>query len=82
MKIYPNPTKSTAFVSIPSGLSMGSSLRITNKMGELIDEHQFSEQSEELIPIDLSQQPAGFYTISVSDECGETSYDLLKIGRN
>jgi hypothetical protein len=82
MKVYPNPTKSTAYVSIPTSMTKGGSLTITNRGGEVVQESAFLENNFQLIPIDLSEHPNGLYKVSLNDDLQEVSYDLLNLSQN
>jgi hypothetical protein len=82
MKVYPNPTKSTAYVSLPSNMTNGGNLKITNRVGDVVEELSFAENNFQLIPIDLSEQPNGFYKVSLVDDMQEVSYDLLNLSQN
>lgn len=82
MKIYPNPTRSTAYISIPSAMKKGGRITITNKVGDIIEVSKFTGNSFQLIPIDLSEQPNGFYKISLMDDISEVSYELLNLSQN
>jgi hypothetical protein len=82
MKIYPNPSKSTAYLSIPGELSSGYNLTITNTKGERVLEQVFGELSNVVIPLDLTNQPSGFYKVTLGNEVEEMSNDLLLLSEN
>ena len=79
MKVYPNPAKSLAYVSIPSEMKKGGNLIVRNKMGDIIEERAFTEHDARIIPLDLSGQPNGFYNVALVDETIDISTDLLNL---
>ena len=80
MKVYPNPTRSTAYVSIPSEIQGIGHLTIKNQAGETIEETCFCGKSAQLIPLNLQGQPNGFYKVTLNDGTREMSYELLNLG--
>lgn len=82
MKIYPNPSKSTAYVSIPGELASGYNLTITNTSGERVYEQAFGELSHVVIPLDLRNHPSGLYRVTLGNEVEEMSNDLLLLSDN
>jgi len=79
MKIYPNPSRSIAYVSIPAELKNGGQMVVRNKTGEVIEERSFSENDAHVIPVDLRNMPNGFYNISLVNESLEMSSELLSL---
>lgn len=79
MKIFPNPARSIAYVSIPTEMKKGGNLVIRNNTGEIIEEKSFAENNSQVIPLDLSGQPNGFYNVSLEDDHMEMNSDLLNL---
>lgn len=79
MKVYPNPARSFAYVSIPVELKKGGNLTIRNNTGEIIEERIFSENDAHVIPLDLSGHPNGLYNVALADGKSEVSADLLNL---
>jgi len=79
MKIYPNPTKSTAYISVPKEMEKGGKLTVTNRDGQLICNTLFEENQFQLIPLDFSDQPNGFYKITLENEDASVSNELLNL---
>ncbi len=79
MKIYPNPARSLAYVSIPDEMKKGGNMTVRNKVGEIIQECIFSENNANVIPVDLTGHPAGFYNVALADEACEISAELLNL---
>ena len=52
---------------------------IRNKTGQIIEEKSFAENNANVIPLDLTGQPNGFYNISLADENLEMNSDLLNL---
>jgi hypothetical protein len=79
MKIYPNPTRYTAYLCRPNELQKGGRLRIRNCDGEIIEARSFTENNSTLLSIDLSKQPIDLYKVSMSDDNLELRIDLLNL---
>jgi len=79
MKIYPNPTRSTAYISVPSEFINGGNLGVRNQGGEIIEARTFKGYDSQLLSLDLSKQPTGLYKVSLSDDSAEVSSDLLNL---
>lgn len=79
MKVYPNPARSLAYVSIPAELKKGGNLIIRNNSGEIIEERIFSENDAQIISLDFSGQPNGLYNVALDDGISEVSADLLNL---
>jgi hypothetical protein len=80
IKVYPNPARSTAYVSIPSTMKGSVSLTVRNSNGEIIEENIYAEDDTQLITLNLSGHPNGFYKVILSDKSQELSYELLNLG--
>jgi hypothetical protein len=79
MKIYPNPTKSTTYISVPKEMEKGGKLTVTNRDGHLVCNTQFEENQFQLIPLDFTDQPNGFYKITLENEHASVSNELLNL---
>lgn len=79
MKIYPNPARSKAFISLPDEFKKGGNLVVTNKMGEIIQTQEIAKDSSSVISLDLTNQPNGLYKVSLSDQSTEMSGELLNL---
>jgi len=77
MKIYPNPSKSTTYISVPEDLVSGCSLTVTNNSGDLVFSQEYAGISNMVIPLDLKNQPSGLYRITLGNEYQEVSNELL-----
>lgn len=83
MKIYPNPSRSTSYISIPEELVAECNLIVTNNQGEKILEQSYTDVSTSLISLDMSMHPAGLYRVTVGNDLRLESKDLLLItGKN
>lgn len=83
MKIYPNPSRSTSYISIPEELVSECNLIVTNNQGEKIHEQTYTDVSNSLISLDMSKHPVGLYKVTVGNETCRESKDLLLIaGKN
>lgn len=79
MKIYPNPSRSTSYISIPEELVSECNLIVTNNQGETIHEQSYSDVQTSLISLDMSKHPAGLYKVTVGNDIRNESRDLLMI---
>jgi hypothetical protein len=79
MKIYPNPARSTAHISIPSELKEGGKLIVRKIGGEIIEKRNFSVSNSQILSLDLKKHPIGMYKVSLSNENAEFSTDLLHL---
>lgn len=83
MKIYPNPSRSTSYISIPEELVSECNLIVTNNQGEKIHEQSYSDVHNSLISLDMSKHPAGLYKVTVGNDIRNETKDLLLItGQN
>lgn len=80
IKVYPNPARATAYVSIPSVMKGSVSLIVRNSDGEIIEENIYVENNTQLITLNLAGHPNGFYKVTLSDKSQEMSYELLNLG--
>ena len=79
MKIYPNPSRTTAYISIPSKMKTGGKLTVTNSEGDTICRNTFDENQFQLIPLDLTDQPNGFYKITLENDLHTECNELLNL---
>ncbi len=79
MKIYPNPSRSTSYISIPEELVSECNLIVTNNHGEKIHEQSYSNVHTSLIALDMSKHPSGLYKVTVGNDVRNESRDLLLI---
>jgi len=79
MRIYPNPSRSTTYISIPSQMKGKGNLTVTNRYGIVVEERAFSADEKNLLALDLSGQPNGLYNVYLSDEHLEVSKELLNL---
>ena len=79
MKIYPNPSKSTTYISVPEELVEGCNLTVTNTSGELVFEQDFAGMGNMVIPLDLRNQPSGLYRVTLDNGAHEVSNELLHL---
>lgn len=82
MKVYPNPTRSKAFVSLPAGKAKGRNLIIKNKAGDIIQKLMLDDDNLQLLPIDFSSEPNGLYSVSLEDGVEKISYEILNLSQN
>jgi hypothetical protein len=80
MKIYPNPSRSKTYISVPEELKSGGTLTIKNKKGIVISEQAYARVESQLIPLDMSSQPYGIYEITLENEGHTASNDLINLG--
>ncbi len=83
MKIYPNPSRSTSYISIPAELVAECNLTVTNNHGEKVYEQTYTDVQTSLISLDMSNYPVGLYKVTVGNDVRHESKDLLLIaGKN
>jgi hypothetical protein len=83
MKIYPNPSISTSYISIPEELVTECNLIVTNNHGEKVHEQSYTDVSTSLISLDMSNHPVGLYKVTIANDVRNESKDLLLIaGKN
>ena len=68
MKIYPNPSRSTSYISIPKDLVKECNLIVTNKQGKKVHEQKYTDVRTSLIALDLSEHPAGLYNVCIGND--------------
>lgn len=81
MKVYPNPTRSTAFIAIPKELQAGGNMTISNSNGEVILTRPFSKNQADILPFDLTGEPNGMYKVTVQNDIFESSYEILNLSQ-
>lgn len=79
MKIYPNPARSTAYVSVPSEMKENGKLIVRNKLGAVIEKRSFSLNESRLLSLDLTCHPTGMYNVELTDGSMEVNSDLLNL---
>ena len=79
MKIYPNPARSTTYISIPSEMKDGGRLIVRNNFGAIVEKQNFTVEESKLIALDLRCHPNGVYNVSLSDDKLEVNSDLVKL---
>lgn len=79
MKIYPNPARSTTYISIPSEMKGKGNLTVTNSEGIVVEEREFSADTTRILSLDLTSQPNGFYKVFLADKNCEVSNEILNL---
>lgn len=79
MKIYPNPSRSTSYISIPEELISECNLTVTDNEGNKVVERSYTDVTTSLISLDMSEQPVGLYRVTVENHFHNESKDLLLI---
>lgn len=66
LKVYPNPSTSTLSIESPQGIS---SVQVTDLTGRLV--YQMPASDQQLVLLDLANEPAGYYLVQVITSAGE-----------
>lgn len=76
--IYPNPTKSKVMVKIPSTLRNNTSVvEVHNLMGQMMSISEIKNTGN-VVEVNLSDMPSGFYLIRVSNGVSQITGKVLK----
>jgi hypothetical protein len=79
MKIYPNPARSTTYVSVPSDMKEKGKMIVRNNVGAIIEKRSYSLNDSRLLSLDLTSHPTGMYNVELTDGSMEVSSDLLNL---
>lgn len=79
MRIYPNPARSTTYISIPPEIKGKGNLTVTNREGIVVEERAFSADTTRILSLDLTNQPNGFYKVFLTDKNSEFSNEILNM---
>lgn len=78
-KIYPNPAKNQARISVQSIKPVDLNVRVYNTTGQLLIHNDYENVQNQILNLDISQIPVGQYQVVISDEFGNIiSRKLLK----
>lgn len=67
--VFPNPSDGQFTIQTPTDLPLGSRLQVSNALGQIIATHIYRDAAPQL-QIDLSAQPIGIYTLTISNQNG------------
>lgn len=69
--VYPNPTESHTLVSVnlPAG-PQDVTLQVVNNLGQVVNEHAVVGSLQRTFALDVSDLPAGMYTVKVAAQAG------------
>lgn len=77
VRVYPNPTNSTATIEVPGGETGVVEMKLINMMGEVIVAHQV-QLVDGKITIDLNSVQPGMYLVSITTSVVQSTQRIIK----
>ena len=74
--LYPNPTKGTLNIHVPSSLSLPNSFTISNSLGQIISRKEVSKETD--LTVNTSTLSSGVYFITIANESQRKTLQFIK----
>jgi hypothetical protein len=65
MLMFPNPSRGETYLEVPANDNGDKLVVVTDLMGKKVFEKNYSQQNDNLLYLDLSNNPSGMYMVTV-----------------